>query len=87
MTLFSQWELELLSAILSSYEGADFNCGASEDELIEVSCLKAGNNNIHLDIACGNCKYYRRFANHIVRGGEHTQNAEGNFSSILVVGN
>jgi len=55
MRLFTQWELGLLSSLLSQYEKSDFNCGAFEKEQIEVKCEKL-DGNIHLDIPCTCCK-------------------------------
>jgi len=61
MTYLSQWERVLLSSVMSAYQSADFNCGASDDEMKSVKCLKFGNNDIHLNMSCRTCKYYKRF--------------------------
>lgn len=60
MTLFTQWEIELLSILLSRYEESNFNCGAFEEEQISVKCPKL-DDDIHLDIPCKGCKYRKRF--------------------------
>ena len=57
----TKWERSLLSSVMSAYQSADFNCGASEDEMMSVSCLKVGNNDVHLNMRCGSCKFYERF--------------------------
>jgi len=60
MTLFTQWEIELLSVLLSRYEESDFNCGAFEGEQKSVKCQKL-DGCIHLDLPCKGCKYRKRF--------------------------
>ena len=61
MTYLSKWERSLLSSVMSAYQSADFNCGANDDEMESVSCPKFMSNDIHLDIPCRTCKYYKRF--------------------------
>ncbi len=61
MSYLSQWERRLLSSIMSAYQSADFNCGANDEEMVEVKCPKYGNDDIHLDIPCFKCKYLKRF--------------------------
>ena len=71
MTYFSKWESSLLTAILSAYQSADFNCGSTEEEMKFVSCPKAGNSDIHLDVPCDGCKYYKRFSKLMKKCGRH----------------
>jgi hypothetical protein len=61
MPLFTQWEITLLSNLLSRYEESDFNCGATEKEQKNAKCPKVGNDDIHLNLPCGPCKYRKRF--------------------------
>jgi hypothetical protein len=61
MTLFTQWEIELLSTLLTQYESGDFNCGASEKELKKVGCPKFESDDVFFQLPCNNCVYRKRF--------------------------
>ena len=61
MTFLTQWEKVLLSSLLERYESGDFNCGASFSEMKSVNCIKAEDEDIHLNLPCKSCKFRKRF--------------------------
>ena len=63
MTFLTQWEKVLLSSLLERYESGDFNCGASFSEMKSVNCIKAEDEDIHLDSPVNRVNLEKDFLN------------------------